>query len=481
MPLFLRRKHGCAVTGAARGLRFGMSASVFGATMWLLQLFPLVASLSCRVFYRLHVGGVRVPSAGPVLLVANHPNSLLDPFLVTVAAQRPVRFLAKAPLFSDPLIGWGIRAVGAIPVYRRMDDPSQTGRNEETFRAVHAALARSAAVGIFPEGISHDYPALAPLKTGAARIALGAATATAGAFPIIPVGLVFEAKEIFRSAAYIVVGEPVHWNDLASEGVDSPTAVRELTRRIDESLHAVTVNLERREDSRLIAAATAIYAAEVEEPEVPHAEAGRRIAAARALARLTQDGDPDATLAAQAVRRHATTLTMLGLSPADVHLSTPFARALKWTVRRLAPVQMLTAAIAAVGTAIFWAPYALTRIVAERDAATDVLATRKLLYGGAIFKIWILLLAIVLGLAFGWLAALLALFLLPLLALRTLSYGERWADSARDARSFFVRRSRAKTLSELRHRQQEIGRLLSELYHRAEAARAASGRAGDPA
>ncbi|HUF65863.1 MAG TPA: 1-acyl-sn-glycerol-3-phosphate acyltransferase [Gemmatimonadaceae bacterium] len=422
-----------------------------------------------------------MPATGPVLLVANHPNSLLDPFLVTVAAQRPVRFLAKAPLFSDPLIGWGVRAVGAIPVYRRMDDPSQTGRNEETFRAVHAAMGRSSAVGIFPEGISHDHPALVPLKTGAARIALGAAAVTGGPFPIVPVGLVFEAKEIFRSAAYVVVGEPVEWDDLAGEGLDNAVAVRELTGRIDEALHDVTVNLERREDSRLIGAATAIYAAEVEEPDGPHAEAGRRIAAARALARLKQDGDADATLAAEAVRRHDTTLAMLGLSPADVHLSTGLGSALKWTIRRLAPAQMLAAAVAAGGAVIFWLPYALTRIVAERGAAPDVLATRKLLYGGAIFKVWILLLALGLGLAFGWPTGVVALLLLPLLALRTLSYGELWADSARDARSFFVRRSRARTLSELRDRQREIGHLLRELYHRAEATQGASSQAADPA
>jgi glycerol-3-phosphate O-acyltransferase/dihydroxyacetone phosphate acyltransferase len=449
--------------------------------MWLLPLFPLVASLSCRVFFQLHVGGAPVPPAGSVLLVANHPNSLLDPFLVTVAARRAVRFLAKAPLFSDPLIGWGVRAVGAIPVYRRMDDPSQIGRNEETFRAVHAALEQRSAVGIFPEGISHDHPALVPLKTGAARIALSAAPLVGAAFPIVPVGLVFEAKEVFRSVAYIIVGEPVRWDDLAGEGVDSPDVVRELTRRIDKALHDVTVNLERREDFELIAAATAIYAAEVGEPEGPYAEAGRRIAAARALARLKLDGDAEAAEAARAVQRHATTLSMLGLSPADVHRPTAVGSALRWTVRRLAPVQILTAAVAAVGTVIFWPPYALTRIVAERDSAPDVLATRKLLYGGAIFKVWILLLALVLGVAFGWVAGLLAVLLLPLLALRTLSYGERWADSARDARGFFVRRSRAKALNELRDRQRDIGRTLSDLYHRAEAARAASWQAGDRA
>ncbi len=126
--------------------------------MWLLPLLPRVASLATRTYYRLARAGERVPTRGPVLLVANHPNSLLDPALVSVAAERPVRFLAKAPLFTDRLVGWLVRGAGSIPVYRRQDDAAQVGRNEEMFAAVHAALADGAAVGIFPEGLSHSNP-----------------------------------------------------------------------------------------------------------------------------------------------------------------------------------------------------------------------------------------------------------------------------------------------------------------------------------
>ncbi|MDQ3556229.1 MAG: 1-acyl-sn-glycerol-3-phosphate acyltransferase, partial [Gemmatimonadota bacterium] len=143
--------------------------------MWLLPVFGHLASLAARTFYHLRISGEPPPSAGPVLLVANHPNSLLDPALVAAAARRPVRFLAKAPLFSDPRVGWLVRGSGAVPVYRRADDPSAMGRNDDTFRAVWEALALGDAVGIFPEGTSHSAPGLVTLKTGAARIALGAA------------------------------------------------------------------------------------------------------------------------------------------------------------------------------------------------------------------------------------------------------------------------------------------------------------------
>jgi 1-acyl-sn-glycerol-3-phosphate acyltransferase len=71
-----------------------------------------------------------------------------------------VRFLAKAPLFSDPKVGWLVRGAGAIPVYRRVDDPTLTGQNVDMFRAVYEELSEGAAIGIFPEGESHSEPSL---------------------------------------------------------------------------------------------------------------------------------------------------------------------------------------------------------------------------------------------------------------------------------------------------------------------------------
>src|SRR5512133_80414 len=82
------------------------------------SLMPLISRLATRAYYRFTVGGMRVPAEGPVLLVANHNNSLMDPALVTVAAQREVRFLAKSTLFTHKQIGWLVKLVGSIPVYR---------------------------------------------------------------------------------------------------------------------------------------------------------------------------------------------------------------------------------------------------------------------------------------------------------------------------------------------------------------------------
>jgi len=53
----------------------------------------------------------RLPSEGATLYIANHPNSLIDPVLIGIATRRPVRFMAKAPLFEGRVLGacarWG--------------------------------------------------------------------------------------------------------------------------------------------------------------------------------------------------------------------------------------------------------------------------------------------------------------------------------------------------------------------------------------
>ena len=58
--------------------------------MWLLPLFSPLSRICAFGYYRMRYTGAPVPAEGPFLLVANHPNSLLDPMLVVAAARRPV-------------------------------------------------------------------------------------------------------------------------------------------------------------------------------------------------------------------------------------------------------------------------------------------------------------------------------------------------------------------------------------------------------
>jgi len=79
--------------------------------------------LLLRLFYRRVnvVGAARIPAAGPLIIAANHHNSLVDPMLIMGTFPRRITVLAKAPLFRHPLIGPFLRTVGALPVNRRAE------------------------------------------------------------------------------------------------------------------------------------------------------------------------------------------------------------------------------------------------------------------------------------------------------------------------------------------------------------------------
>ncbi|HEU4882641.1 MAG TPA: lysophospholipid acyltransferase family protein [Longimicrobium sp.] len=432
--------------------------------MWLLPFFPKFAKLATTTFYRLGISGGKVPAEGPVLIVANHPNSLMDPALVAAVAGRPVRFLAKAPLFTDPMVGWLVRGSGAIPVYRRADDEAEVTKNEDTFRAVYAVLAEGAAVAIFPEGLSHSNPSLAPLKTGAARIALGGSALLGRPIPIIPVGLTFRRKDTFRSEALAVVGEPVAWEGLQGRGVDDYEAVRELTARIDQAMRAVTVNLERWEDAPLVEMAEAVYSAEFPTDPSPASRVWRTRETTTGLARLRRERPDDFEDLAHAVHQHVRTLRVLRMTPVEVKASASAAEAAKWTFRQLTVLRTLLP-IAIVGVALFYIPYRLTGVLADRaKPPQDIRATYKALIGIALHLVWTVLLAGIAWWIWGWEIGVPALVLLPVVAILTVIVIDMWRRASGEARRFFIRARRGQALLELRERQRALAQRLAETW-----------------
>ena len=151
-----------------------------------------------------------VPLDTPVIFVLNHPNALVDPVFLLCLAPRRVSFLAKAPLFRMPVIGYLVKALDSLPVYRRQDEGEDVTKNQETFVAARKLLARGGTIGICPEGVSHDEPGLRPIKTGAARISLAAvSTGEVSNLKIVPAGLYYTSKTSFRSDALLYFGNPI--------------------------------------------------------------------------------------------------------------------------------------------------------------------------------------------------------------------------------------------------------------------------------
>src|SRR3954447_26277290 len=217
-------------------------------------------------FRRIEVTGLEhVPHDEPVIFVLNHPNALVDPVFLLCLAPRRVSVLAKAPLFRMPVIGYLVKALDSLPVYRRQDEGQDVTKNEETFVAARKLLARGGTIGICPEGVSHDEPGLRPIKTGAARISLAAvSTGEVSNLKIVPAGLYYTSKTSFRSSALLYFGTPIAVEpvQLEPDGTPPREAVRELSKQIEQALRAVILDARHEEALQTIARAERIFSAE---------------------------------------------------------------------------------------------------------------------------------------------------------------------------------------------------------------------------
>lgn len=197
---------------------------------------PLV-QVALRVFFRRleirHRDRLQTP--GPLLMVSNHPNTLMDPLVVAANRRDPIAFLAKSTFFKNPISRAILTSGNSIPIYRRQDvetggaavTPEQlAAQNEATFGKCYDYLGKGGTVMIFPEGTSVSERRLRPLKTGAARIALGAEARHDFklGLRLLPLGINYFDPQHFRSDVFINVAPPIRVADYAEAYRQDPLA-----------------------------------------------------------------------------------------------------------------------------------------------------------------------------------------------------------------------------------------------------------------
>ncbi len=420
-----------------------------------------------RFYYpRIEIEGAeRLPAEGPVLLIANHPNSLVDPVLLGVVAKRPVLLLAKAPLFEVPVFGAILRASGMIPAYRGADDPKAVKRNLDSLAAAARTLAeRDAVVGIFPEGKTHDAPRLAQVKSGAARLALQAVAAGAKNLRVVSVALNYERKEKFRSAVWIRVGEPVDvaaW--LAEHGGDEHASMRALTPELDRRLRRDLIDLDDPAWENLLDDVEWLLPRQSNRAAAGLAALRIRKQVADALNHFHRAAPERAKAAAARVSAHAAALHSLGLD-AGARLLHERGPRLALRLVRDAFGAWAGGAFALWGLALHLVPFGVSRLVAKLLGRGDraTLALWRLMFGAFLLLGWYALLTLAAAAYFQpWVVVLLCA-LAPASAL----FGVRWLRVQRTrARAWFAElrllfdRKRA---SALRAEHAAIGELLEK-------------------
>jgi glycerol-3-phosphate O-acyltransferase/dihydroxyacetone phosphate acyltransferase len=418
-----------------------------------------LAHAASRLFYRVdHVGSA--PRHGAILLLPNHPNSLLDPAVIWTTADRDVRFLAKSTLFNTPLRPL-LNGAGAIPVYRRRDEGVDTAKNAETFAEVERALAAGDAVCVFPEGISHSTGRLVPLRTGAARMAL-AAVGRGTSLALVPVGLNFDRKTAFRSRVAVVYGHPFSCADLltAEEGA----AVRTLTERIAEHMRRLLIEADPEGDAALVGRVDRLYAAARGRPPDPEDRVARRRVIAAGVERLRAKHPEKYEEIFLKLRRYDERLRRFGLRDRHLDWQVSTADAVRFAFREgLLAIPLVPVALA--GLIAFAAPYFATHAIARRVTRdADVVATAQLFVGAAAYTVWMALIAVLVGVTAGGLAGVVTFLVLPLVAVAGLLAVERESAVLDTVKAWLLlRRTRVVTGERLRRSRSELADILDEI------------------
>lgn len=208
---------------------------------WLLA--PLVVPImNLATRYRVR-DAHKLPREGAFVLAPNH-YSEIDPVVVAHVVWRLgriPRFLAKAGLFTIPVVGWMLRASGQIPVER-----SGSVRGGDALKAARELTERGRLIIVYPEGSLTRDPGLWPMrgKSGAVRIALEQR------IPVIPVAHWGTQQLMARYSKKVRLfppktidvkfGDPVDLSAYADRPLDSAT----LSEATSVVMDAITALLE---------------------------------------------------------------------------------------------------------------------------------------------------------------------------------------------------------------------------------------------
>lgn len=415
-----------------------------------LRILHFIFGVGISLFFRKIelVNSENLPEKSGLIFVSNHPNALIDPMLLFVALPRRIAFLAKSTLFKTPIIGWLIRIVGALPLYRQQDTGQDVSKNAETFTLTRELLKSGGAIAIFPEGISHSESQLQPLKTGAARIALGAVSSGKNLDSLdlrfVPVGLYYTNKTTFRSEALLHFGEPfqVLPVKLDENGQPSKVAVKNLTDQIEKNLRQVTLNAESESKVKF-----AHIAEEVFTSTTPHEEnLGERL---EFLQRFVAEppSEEDAKLEKRLIE-YDKKLDKLGIESEFLGLADYSKKfVLKKAIQRSWHL-ILLAPLAIFGIILHFLPYQLGRLISSSQTKKghhDMTSSVKFLAALVLMPVTWIILAIVLDIYFGWKIALLSIpfsFLCGYIALRSLEEIGDLTGWLRAISLFFLKREK---------------------------------------
>ena len=345
------------------------------------RLLKNIAGLAVRLIYR----SVEVrqregeTSTGPQLSVSNHFGGFADALIQAYALDRVPRFIARDVIWRYPIAKQIMRFVRAIPTHKP-EDKGPAG-NDQMFRSTYEALGEGDLVMIFPEGITVDDPSIARVKTGAARIALGARANDVEGIQIIPSGIHYDNKAALRSKVWVNVGDPLDLDaDIGSyvepgtaEDASNRDAVRSLTADIERRLRHSAPDYADWEEERALTNAAAVALRSVPNARI-EVDFGTESELANVLAQRPQEVKDRIV---DAIDRYTGDLDAIGLNDRQMLTTHRSRRSFLWRIIWNLIVGIVLLPFAVFGLVINIVPFALLWLIGRVKMAPAVAATVK--------------------------------------------------------------------------------------------------------
>lgn len=229
-------------------------------------ILKFIIRLATRIFYReISIQNKELipkDKNKALLIVSNHPNTFMDPVLIGSILPQEIHFLTNGSVFKTKFHHWLLGNLNMIPIYRKKDKNGGSEDNLKTFEKCYEHLQEQKSILIFPEGNSYIERKIRPIKTGTARIGLGAETFSDFDVnvEILPIGLNYDAQNYFRSKVHVRIGKSIpikQYKHLFEE--DKDNAIRTVTNIIQEKLEELTIITENEQEDEMVKNLETIY------------------------------------------------------------------------------------------------------------------------------------------------------------------------------------------------------------------------------
>ena len=234
----------------------------------LYRIFIWLFSLTIKGYFRsIYVKGIeQIPDSCPKIFVANHNSAFMDPILLAVHIKQPLYFLARGESFKSKIVSAIFSFLHMIPIYKPEISPDEVHKNKMIFQKCFNHLKGGKSILIFPEGISKTERNLRKIKTGVARIVLGAESQNNFNLNtrIVPIGINYSNPHYFRSDVFIYFGKPINVKDYEKEyQLDEIITVTKITDDIKVNLEDLVVIVKDKKLDKLIRQIEILYRSEL--------------------------------------------------------------------------------------------------------------------------------------------------------------------------------------------------------------------------